>query len=333
MIIRARDFGPDLIKADCFPLTILNMQVLSTLLVPQCGGTAIVMDRVDPVGIAEWIAREYATVWNGAPAMLYGLAADNDVPATSLRSLDDVWSGGSHCPQATRDRFTAKFGLPVHATYGLTEVPTVVTIAPQGREIDPESSGLPLPHLALHIVDDDGQEQPSGASGEICVGPTDHGELATLYRPMLGYWGKPEATTGAVHHGVLHTGDVGFLDDGGCLHVHDRRQSLILRGSANVYPAEVQRVLDDFPGVAGSCVIGVRDDRLGARVVAAIELDGSDHDDRTLDTDALRAHCLAHLARYKVPEQFLVGVLPRNAMGKVSVPEVTQWFRDRQGGA
>jgi long-chain acyl-CoA synthetase len=57
MIIRARDFGPDLIKADCFPLTILNMQVLSTLLVPQCGGTAIVMDRVDPVGIAEWIAR------------------------------------------------------------------------------------------------------------------------------------------------------------------------------------------------------------------------------------------------------------------------------------
>ena len=332
MIVRSRGYGPTLRKADCFPLTMLNLQVLSTLLVAQCGGTAIVMDRVDPAGIAQWIEVERATTWNGAPAMLYGLASDDDVPAASLRTLDDVWSGGSHCSQATRDRFTAKFGLPVHATYGATEVPTVVTIAPQGREIDPAASGLPLPHLALHIVDDDGREQPNGASGEICVGPTDRGEQASLYRPMLGYWGKPEASTRAVHHGMLHTGDVGFLDDEGCLHVQDRRQSLILRGSANVYPAEVQRVLDDFPGIAGSCVIGVPDDRLGARVVAAIELDGSDQDDPTLDTDSLRAHCLANLARYKVPEQFLVGMLPRNAMGKVSVPEVTLWFQDHQGG-
>ncbi|HEY1466869.1 MAG TPA: AMP-binding protein, partial [Acidimicrobiales bacterium] len=317
MIVRSRGYGPTLRKADCFPLTILNLQVLSTLLVPQCGGTAIVMDRVDPAGIAQWIESERATTWNGAPAMLYGLAADDDVPAASLRSLDDVWSGGSHCPQATRDRFTAKFGLPVHTTYGATEVPTVVTIAPQGRDIDPAASGLPLPHLDLHIVDDDGTEQSAGASGEICVGPTDHGDLASLYRPMLGYWGKPEASAHAIHAGVLHTGDVGFLDDEGCLHVQDRRQSLILRGSANVYPAEVERVLDDFPGIAGSCVIGVPDDRLGARVVAAVELDGSQRDHGIFDTDALRTHCLANLARYRVPERFLVRTLPRNAMGKV----------------
>jgi acyl-CoA synthetase (AMP-forming)/AMP-acid ligase II len=129
---------------------------------------------------------------------------------------------------------------------------------------------------------------------------------------------------------MLHTGDVGFLDDQGCLHVQDRRQSLILRGSANVYPAEVERVLDDFPGIAGSCVIGVPDDRLGARVVAAVELDGSDRDHGTVDTDALRAHCQANLARYKVPERFVIRTLPRNAMGKVSVPEVTQWFQDRE---
>ena len=331
MIVRARGYGPTLRKADCFPLTMLNLQVLSTLLVAQCGGTAIVMDRVDPPGIAQWIETERATTWNGAPAMLYGLAADDGVSTASLRSLDDVWSGGSHCSQATMDRFTAKFGLPVQTTYGATEVPTVVTIAPQGRAIDPAASGLPLPHLALHIVDGDGQEQPAGSSGEICVGPTDRGDLASLYRPMLGYWGKPEASTHAVHHGLLHTGDVGFLDDEGCLYVQDRRQSLIVRGSANVYPAEVQRVLGDFPDIADSCVIGIPDDRLGARVVAAVELEGSDSDGRALDTEALRAHCLANLARYKVPEQFLVRTLPRNAMGKVSVPEVTRWFQDHEG--
>ena len=87
MIIHARGYGHDLRKADCFPLTILNMQVLSTLLVPQCGGTAIVMDRVDPVGIAEWIEHERATVWNGAPAMLYGLAANDEVAPESLQTL------------------------------------------------------------------------------------------------------------------------------------------------------------------------------------------------------------------------------------------------------
>jgi long-chain acyl-CoA synthetase len=332
MIVRSRGYGPTLRKADCFPLTILNLQVLSTLLVAQCGGAAIVMDRVDPAGIAQWIEAERATTWNGAPAMLYGLAADDDTPAASLRSLDDVWSGGSHCPQATRDRFTAKFGLPVHTTYGATEVPTVVTIAPRGRAIDPGASGLPLLHLALHIVDDDGTEQRAGASGEICVGPADHGDLAALYQPMLGYWGKPEASAQAVRNGILHTGDVGFLDDEGCLHVQDRRQSLIVRGSANVYPAEVERVLDDFPAIAGSCVIGVADDRLGARVVAAVELDGSHSDDGTFDTDALRAHCLVNLARYKVPERFLVRTLPRNAMGKVSRPEVSRWFGAPEGG-
>jgi acyl-CoA synthetase (AMP-forming)/AMP-acid ligase II len=333
MIVRSRGYGPTLRKADCFPLTILNLQVLSTLLVPQCGGTAVVMDRVDPVGIAEWIASERATTWNGAPAMLYGLAVDDDVPASALHSLDDVWSGGSHCPTAIKDRFTAKFGMPVYSTYGATEVPTVVTLAPVGRKVDGNASGLPLPHLAVHIVDSDIEEQPIGASGEICIGPTDDPELATLYRPMLGYWHHPAASARALRHGWLHTGDVGFLDDDGCLHVRDRHQYLIVRGGANVYPAEVERVLNDFPGIAGSCVVGVPDDRLGARIAAVVELEGPGQDDSNLDTDALRAHCLANLARYKVPERFVARSLPRNAMGKVTVPEVAHWLEGLELGS
>ncbi len=69
----------------------------------------------------------------------------------SLRTLVDVWSGGSHCPQATKDRFTKKFGLLASSTYGQTEVPTLVAIVPVGQEIDAGASGLPLPHLALHV--------------------------------------------------------------------------------------------------------------------------------------------------------------------------------------
>jgi long-chain acyl-CoA synthetase len=328
MVTRARGFGPDLRKGDCFPLTILNLQVLSTLLVPQCGGTAIVMDRVDPVGIAEWIEQERATTWNGAPAMLYGLATNDEVAPHALRTLRDVWSGGSHCPQATKDRFRAKFGLAASSTYGLTEVPTLVTIVPPARVVDATASGLPLPHLAVHIRGDQDEPVPVGDTGEICVGPTDDPALSSLYRPMLGYWNNPEASARAVQSGLLHTGDVGFLDPDGFLHVQDRHQSLILRGGANVYPAEVERVINEFPGLAASCVVGVPDDRLGARVAAVIEVDGGAPDDGRLDVEALRAHCLANLARYKVPEAFLVGVLPRNAMGKVILAEVRRSVHD-----
>jgi long-chain acyl-CoA synthetase len=325
MVIRGRRFGPDLRKADCFPLTILNMHVLSTLLVPQCGGTAIVMDRVDPVGIAEWIERERATVWNGAPAMLYGLASNDDVAPDALRTLGDVWSGGSHCPQATKERFTKKFGLLASSTYGQTEVPTLVTIVPVGQQVDAAASGIPLPHLALHIVDADDTEVPLGTSGEICVGPAPDPDVASLFHLMLGYWRNEAASSRTLRNGLLHTGDVGFVDAEGYLHVQDRHQSLILRGGANVYPAEVERVINEFPGIAASCVVGVPDDRLGSRVAAVIELEGPDPE---VDEDALRAYCRANLAKYKVPEAFIVRELPRNAMGKVILGEVRRSVED-----
>jgi acyl-CoA synthetase (AMP-forming)/AMP-acid ligase II len=321
VLIDSRGYGPSLRKADCFALTILNLQVLSTLLVPQCGGTAIVMDRVDPVGIAEWIGGERATLWNGAPAMVYSLAASEEVGAGPLQTLAEVWSGGSHCPAGTASRFREKFGHRVYSAYGSTEVPTVVCIGPRGADVDVASCGPALPHLKVHILDDDGRPQPAGSLGEICVGPTDDPQWASLYRPMLCYWNNPKATSQTMKDGLLHTGDVGFLDPSGYLSVTDRRQSLILRGGANVYPAEVERIINNFPGIAGSCVLGVPDERLGARVVAAVELDG-EQDGDALDVEGLRSHCEANLARYKVPERFFVRRLPRNTMGKVIAPEV-----------
>jgi long-chain acyl-CoA synthetase len=145
--------------------------------------------------------------------------------------------------------------------------------------------------------------------------------LSSLYHLMLGYWRNPEASARTLRDRVLHTGDVGFLDADGYLHVQDRHQSLILRGGANVYPAEVERVINEFPGIAASCAVGVPDDRLGARVAAVIELDGQVEDAERIDVEALRAYCRANLAKYKVPEAFIVRVLPRNAMGKVILAE------------
>jgi len=207
-----------------------------------------------------------------------------------------VWTGGADCPEAIRSAFEAKFGQPVLATYGLSEAPTVVAIDPRDGRHVVGSSGRPLPHLTVRI--DDG--------GEICVGAADD-----RYRLMLGYWQRPEATAEALAGGELHTGDLGLLDESGNLHVLERKSLVIIRGGANVYPAEVERVLLTAPGVGACAVLGVPDERLGERVVALLE-GGS------IDEDAVRAHCLTSLARYKVPERFVVvDALPRNAMGKI----------------
>jgi long-chain acyl-CoA synthetase len=310
VLVESRGYGPELRKGDCFPFTILNMAVLTTLLVSQAGGTSIVMDRIDAEGVAEWIRRERVTTWNGPPALLHSLARMDEIAPSDLASLDEVWTGGADCPEAIRAAFEAKFGLPVLATYGLSEAPTVVAI--DGRAGDdhaPGASGRPLPHLAVRIVGDDGASLPAGQAGEICVGPADD-----RYRTMLGYWERPDATAETLAGGELHTGDIGFLDEAGRLHVRDRKSLVILRGGANVYPAEVERVLLDHPDVAAGAVLGVPDERLGERVAAVVEAAAA----AEVDVDDVRAHLLANLAKYKVPEHIaVVDALPRNAMGKI----------------
>jgi long-chain acyl-CoA synthetase len=171
-----------------------------------------------------------------------------------------------------------------------------------------------LPHLDVFTVDEQGHRLPLGQVGELCVGATSTGLHANQYRPPLGYWHRPEESEAAFAGGVVRTGDVGLVDDDGWLHVRDRKKLVIVRGGANVYPAEVERVLHAIDGVAGSAVMGAADERLGERVVAAVELDAG----ASITEAAILERCAAELARYKVPERIVfVEALPRNAMGKV----------------
>lgn len=311
VLVETRGYDESLRKGDCFPFTVLNMAVLTTLLASQAGGCSIVMDRIDAEGVAEWIRTERITTWNGPPALLHSLATMDSIAASHLATLDEVWTGGADCPEAIRAAFGAKFGLPVLATYGLSEAPTVVSIDGRDGAHVPGASGRPLPHLSVRIAGDDGSTLSPGETGEVCVAPADD-----RYRLMLGYWERPEASDSALAGGELHTGDVGFLDDDGYLHLRDRKSLVIIRGGANVYPAEVERVLLEAPGVEAAAVLGIPDERLGERVVAVVEA-------ADLDEAAVRAHCEANLAKYKVPERFVpVDRLPRNAMGKIARTEL-----------
>jgi acyl-CoA synthetase (AMP-forming)/AMP-acid ligase II len=313
-------------KGDCLPLTILNLQVLTSLVTSAAGGTCVLTERRDAKGVSEWLGREAITVWNGVPAMLHSMVHDEELDPATLVHLGEVWTGGSACPLELIRAFEARFGAAVYQTYGLTEAPTIVSIERIGSKGPEGSSGVALPHLDVHVRDDDNDPLPDGSMGEICVGPVYDGPWAGLYHSMLGTWCDGVVEKDAQE--ILHTGDIGVIDESGNLFVRDRKKLLIIRGGANVYPAEVERVLESVPGVSASAVVGIDDERLGQRVVAVVEVTSRSE----VDEESLLGVCRQSLARYKVPERILiVDVFPRNAMGKIVRASVQEMFDGDSG--
>jgi long-chain acyl-CoA synthetase len=308
VLVATRGYDSSLRKADSLPMTILNMLVLSTLLTSQARGTAIIADGKRAAEAALWLGETQATVWNGVPALLYDMARDPAIPAGALDGLIEVWSGGDNLSEEIRAAFRDRFSPRLVGTYGLTEAPTVVAIEDRGEPHRTGCSGRVLPHLDVR---EDG--------GELCVGGRSDGPWAGLYTPMIGYWDNPEATAATLRDGVLRTGDLGRVSEAGAVFVTDRKKLVIVRGGANVYPAEVERVIAAYPGVRACAVLGTPDERLGARVAAMVQAE-----DAGLDLDGLAAHCRERLARYKVPEtwRLTTAALPRNAMGKLDRPAI-----------
>jgi long-chain acyl-CoA synthetase len=311
VLIATRGWNHTMRKADCLPMTILNMQVLSTLTTCQAGATAVISDARDARRIVAWLGDHRPHVWNGVPSMLYDMARDRSIAPDAMSFLDELWSGGDTLNDDIRTAFTAKFGVPILGTYGLTEAPTIVAIDPPSGGNAPGEAGVVLPHLRIVVEPTDLTDQDVG---ELCVAAATDGPYAGLYTPMLGYLDDPEATAATLRDGVLHTGDIGRVSETGWVSVRDRRKLVIVRGGANIYPAEVEGVIRAFPGVRAVVVTPVPDERLGARVGAVVEVEGDG-----VNVAALTDHCAAALARYKVPERWHLTVtpLPRNAMGKI----------------
>jgi O-succinylbenzoic acid--CoA ligase len=197
-----------------------------------------------------------------------------------------------------------ELGYPVSVTYGLTEATSQVATAKPMRKGTALPPMLPLPGTDVRIVAE-GRDAAAGVAGEILVrGPT----------VMQGYLANPDATLRALRDGWLHTGDIGFLDDRGGLHVLDRRDDLVVSGGENVYPAEVEAVLLDHPSIAEAGVAGLPDADLGSRVVAWVVL----REGAAVDSVALTEHCRNRLAGFKRPREFrFVASLPRTATGKL----------------
>lgn len=247
-------------------------------------------------------------MWNGAPAQLFDLARK---PYLRLPSLTEAWTGGGLCPEHIREAFTTAHGLPVTTTYGLSEAPTVVAIDPPDGAHRDAASGQVLPHLTATAYSEGAGPLSAGSTGELGISAATTGPWANCWRPPLGSWENGALRPAASD--VVMTGDIGSVDGDRWLTMVDRKKLMIVRGGANVSPAEVEGILLTHPSVSAAAVFGVPDDRLGERVAALIV-----SADETLDAAALTSFCEKKLARYKIPEVWgRSAPLPTNAMGKI----------------
>lgn len=305
------------------PLTILNLFVIQVLHAFQNGGKCVCVQARGPLELAEVINREQIAHIASVPTIYHDLLREPAVADDALASVQLAEIGGTNVPVELLRAFRKRFGIEPRVSYGMTEAPAAVTRAATGQEPTAGLVGFALPHIGITIHDDSGAELPPGQEGEIWIGPASDGPLPGLYTPTLGYWNRPDESAASLVDGLYRSGDLGVLDEHGQLFIRGRLKELIIRGGANIHPAEIERVLGTHSAVAAAAVLGVPDPRLGQRVVAVVEpIAGG-----AVTADQLAAHCAAQLARYKVPEQFeFVPQLPRNTMQKVMKPELMGLF-------
>lgn len=268
------------------------------------GATVLLVQRFDPATAVQSIVQRQVTVVPGAPPMWIAFSHFDEVPSDAFASVRLPLSGASRLAPAVADRMEAKFGLSILEGYGLTEASPVVTNSIEsGRRAG--SVGRVLGGQEVRLVDDDGNDVPVGDAGEIWVkGPN----------VFLGYWNDQDATDRVLVDGWLRTGDVGVVDEDGFLYLVDRAKDLIIVSGFNVFPAEVEEVLNSHPAVAEAGVLGVPHPHDGEAVKAYVVLESGS----TADEDQLVEHCLDYLARYKCPSKIVfVDRLPRNAAGKL----------------
>jgi fatty-acyl-CoA synthase len=280
----------------------LNIQTTPAL---HHGATVTIHARFTPETTLAAIVQDRPTLTVWVPAIIQAMSEHADWAATDVACLKAVSTGSSIVPSHLIERLT-KRGIPVLQVYGSTETCPIAVYTRLGGDLARTgSTGLPGLCCDAMVIDESGVEVAAGHAGEIAVrGPN----------VFFEYWGNGAATSEALHDGWYRTGDIGTRDADGYFWVHDRKKNMIISGGENVYPAEVERVLLEHPDVADVGVIGVPDPKWQEVPVAHVVLRAG----CSVTAEALKAHVLTQLARYKQPRDIVfVTDLPRTALGKV----------------
>ena len=299
---------------------LFHMMSLHNLVVPRLAfGDAVIVypGKFDVDRALRLIEAERVTQWGMVPTMANRLLRHGDLSSYDLSSLTAISLGTA--PSSPGMKAELRELLPVAAaslgtTYGLTESSSAATIATAADlERYEDSVGKPVMTMQVQIRDRAGAPVPDGTEGEIHL----RGPLV-----MLGYWNDPDATWKALDaDGWLRTGDIGVMIDGH-LRIRSRRSDLIIRAGENVYPAEVEAVLLEHPGVRDCAVVGAAHEDLGHEVAAVVVTAGD------VAAEELDDFMRERIARYKVPSRWVLtdSDLPRNATGKVVRHRLGEFF-------
>jgi long-chain acyl-CoA synthetase len=272
------------------------------------GAKLVLMHRWNTEHALELIERERVTNFVGVPGMVWQIMHSPRFREHDTSSLINVGYGGAPAVPRLRERIAEL--LPQVAAedgYGLTELSSLVAFAAaETYRRKPDSVGPPIPICDIRIVDDDGAPLPAGARGEICVkGPN----------AVRSYWNQPAASARTFRDGWVRTGDIGRLDEEGCLYVLGRAKDMLIRGGENISCLEVENALCSHPAVTEAAVIGKPHDILGQEVAAVVHILPT----QPVSQEELIAHCAERIAAFKVPVQIDIRreLLPCNANGKI----------------
>ncbi len=272
------------------------------------GGAVEIMDRFDPEAVLRKLKRGGFTGIFTVPTHFhefFGLAPEV-LDACRRPPLKAIISNAAPLPAALKPKIVEYFGEGLlHEMYSSTETSLVCNLRPEDQLTKPGSVGLPFAHTLVRILDEQGEDCGADDVGEL------HASSPYLFS---GYWNRPAETAAAFRGEWVSVGDLARRDAQGYLYLVDRRKDMVISGGVNLYPREIEQVLEQHPAIAEVAVIGVPDDKWGERLRAFVVT----RPGAGLDPAALQSFCKGRLAAFKIPRDLvLLDALPRNASGKV----------------
>ena len=284
----------------------LNAGILACLMT---GSTIVPHPVFDVPSVMKRIPEERISAFPGPPAIYQTILNTESLDEFDMSSLRLAVTGAAPVPVSLIEEMRRRLGFTTIITgYGLTESSGMATMCRDGdpAEVISNTSGRAIDDVEVQIVDADGTEVPRGEPGEIVI---------RGYNIMKGYLNDPVKTAETIDaDGWLHTGDIGVMDDAGNIDITDRVKDMFINGGFNAYPAEIENLMSNHPGVGQVAVVGVPDPRLGEVGYAfVVPAPGA-----ATEADALISWCRAEMANYKCPRYVeYVDALPLNASGKV----------------
>lgn len=310
-LVDTRRGDTNLAVAPLFHIGGLNALTIRSLV---RGGRTVVRRTFDPRQVLADIEKYGVQQAFLVPAMLSAMQHSDAFEDANIGSLRALICAGAPVPPILISQYEHK-GVPVQQAWGLTETAPFATYLPtELTYAKPGSCGIPMPYCDVRIVDP--------ATGEDVKNPGDTGEMWVKGPNVtLGYWNNPEGTAAAFEDGWFRSGDIGYRDDDGYLFIVDRLKDMIITGGENVYPAEVERALMEYPGVVDVAVVGRSDPKWGENVVAVMSFKTAE----APSIEDIRAFADQYLARYKLPKELVIATsVPRNGSGKLDKVAVRQ---------